>query len=212
LSVRERVWECFMRRFVLVGEKARASPDFLLVDIPSTSGRLDALLRALRASLLVSHGVRTDTVVYLVLLGDPARPRTLRVDGAAARYLRPDERSLATTAKKALGVQCEQAGFNAVRNGIAVADGGIEVVLPELAGSTLYLLEQNAPDIRACVQLGAAADNTFVVGDHLGLTEATRETFLTRGACSLSVGPRALHSEDAIAIASNELDRREVVA
>jgi tRNA (pseudouridine54-N1)-methyltransferase len=197
-----------MRRFVLVGEKARASADFLLVDIPSTSGRLDVLLRALRAGLLVSHGVRTDTLVYLLLLGDPERKRTLRIEGAAARYLRPDERSLATTAKKALNTPCDQAGFTPVRPGIAVADGGIDVLLPELAGSALYLLEPNAPDIRACSQLDAAADNAFIVGDHLGLTEPVRQVFFALGAQPISVGPRALHSEDVIAIVANELDRR----
>ena len=61
---------------MVVGQRARASSDFLLVDIPSTSGRLDVLLRCLRAALLVSHGVRRDTVVYLCLLGTPERPRT----------------------------------------------------------------------------------------------------------------------------------------
>ena len=57
------------RRFVVIGQSATASPDFSLVDIAGTSGRLDVLLRCLRAALLVSHGLRRDTVVYLVLLG-----------------------------------------------------------------------------------------------------------------------------------------------
>ena len=38
---------------------------------PATSGRLDILLRCLRASLLVSHGLREDTIIYLVLMGGP---------------------------------------------------------------------------------------------------------------------------------------------
>src|SRR3954470_1143092 len=91
-----------MRRFVVIGQRATASPNFSLLDLPSTSGRLDVLLRCLRAALLVSHGVRRDTVVYLVLLGGPGAPRTLRVDGATAKFLRPDERSLAVLAQKAL--------------------------------------------------------------------------------------------------------------
>jgi tRNA pseudouridine-54 N-methylase len=35
-----------VRRFVLIGQTASASGDFLLQDLPSSSGRLDALLRA----------------------------------------------------------------------------------------------------------------------------------------------------------------------
>jgi tRNA (pseudouridine54-N1)-methyltransferase len=196
-----------MRRFVVVGQKARASPDFLLVDIPSTSGRLDVLLRALRAGLLFSHGVRTDTVVYLVLAGVPDAPRTVRIEGGASRYLRPDERSLATTLKKLLAWPCQGVGFEPVRAGMAVALGGIETVLAELGDEPLYILEQAAPDIRAAVIGG---DATFVLGDHLGLPEPVRVTLMAAGATALSVGPRALHSEDVLAIVHNELDRREL--
>ena len=195
-----------MRRFVVVGQRARGDGEFLLVDIPSTSGRLDTLLSALRACMLVSHGVRRDTVLYLVLLGDPAQPRCLRISGSAARYLRPDERSLAVTVQKALRAPREGEGFCEVRTGIACAVGGLEQVLPELQGSQLFVLEPGAPDIRTS-ELGAA-DVAFLLGDHLGFPEGVREAWLARGARSVSVGPVALHTADAITLVANELDRR----
>ena len=195
-----------MRRFVVLGQKAKGSGDFLLADIPSTSGRLDVLLRALRAGLLVSHGVRRDSRVYLALLGEPERARVVRVSGEAARYLRPDERSLAATIKKALAAPCESAGFVAVRAGIDVAPGTLEGLAEELAGSALYLLEPGAADIRSASL--AAADQTFILGDHLGLSEEARCFFVARGARTIGVGPVALYTEDVIAIVSNELDRR----
>jgi diacylglycerol kinase family enzyme len=55
-------------RLVVLGGKATGH--FRLNDLPGTSGRLDALLRCLRAALLVSHGVRRHVSVYLVLGGD----------------------------------------------------------------------------------------------------------------------------------------------
>ena len=195
-----------MRRFVVVGQKAKASADFLLVDIPSTSGRLDVLLRALRAALLFSHGVRRDSVIYLVLLGLPERTRTARIEGAASKYLRPDERSLATTLKKVLALPCEPGGFHAVRPGLSVAAGGFETVVPELAGSDVYLLEQGGADIRD--QALNAPDMTFVLGDHVGVSEALRAQLLAFGAKPVSVGPKALHSEDVIALVHNEIDRQ----
>ncbi|HTU63478.1 MAG TPA: hypothetical protein VMF89_33680, partial [Polyangiales bacterium] len=142
-----------MRRFVIVGQRARSEGDFLLADIPSTSGRLDVLLRALRSALLVSHSVRRDTVVYLVLLGSPERVRTVRIEGAASKYLRPDERSLATTLKKALLCPIpddDAAAFTPVRPGIAVAADGLACVLPELSNSRLFLLEPGGKDVRDC--------------------------------------------------------------
>lgn len=196
------------RQFVVIGQRAGASPDFHLSDIPSTSGRLDVLLRCLRAALLVSHGVRCDSVVYLALLGDAERPRVIRFDGPSARYMRPDERSLATVVKKALATDCETGGggFVDVRNGISVASAGLELVWDALAGSTLYVLEEGAPDLRGCeLQAGARA---FVLGDHLGLTAATRERLAALGARPISVGPLSLHAEDVIVLLNNELDRR----
>jgi tRNA (pseudouridine54-N1)-methyltransferase len=195
-----------VRRFVILGQKARASADFLLADIPSTSGRLDVLLRALRAGLLVSHGVRRDTLVYLVLLGDPAQRRVLRFEGAAARYLRPDERSLASTCKKALLTECAADGFTPVRAGIAVADGGMESLWPELRDCALYVLEPGAADIRhSSIE---EAETAFILGDHIGLEPATRAWCAEHGARFVSVGPTALYTEDVIAIVANELDRR----
>ena len=194
-----------MRRFVVVGQRARAAPDFLLADIPSTSGRLDVLLRCLRAALLVSHGVRRDAVVYLCLLGDPERVRTLRFDGPAAKYMRPDERSLATVVKKALAIPCD-AAFTEVRNGISIAAAGVECVYGELEGSALYLLEEGAPDLREAAL--EASGSTFVIGDHLGMAPALRSELVQRGARPVSVGPVSLHAEDVISLVSNELDRR----
>lgn len=199
-----------MRRYVIVGQRARSEGDFLLADIPSTSGRVDVLLRALRSALLVSHSVRRDTIVYLVLLGSPERVRTVRIEGAASKYLRPDERSLATTLKKALLCPAIEATFTPVRPGIAVAADGLACVLPELSNSRLFLLEPGGADVRGCDF--SHPENTFLLGDHLGLTPEIREQWLQLGAQSISVGPVALYTEDTIALVANELDRHALVS
>src|SRR5688572_29532366 len=91
-----------VRRFAVIGQTASAAADFSTEDLPSSSGRLDILLRCVRAALLVSHGVRRDVVVYLVLKGGERAPRVLRIAGQHAQFLRPDERSLALLVKKTL--------------------------------------------------------------------------------------------------------------
>ena len=195
-----------MRRFIVIGQRALASPDFLLDDLAGTSGRLDVLLRALRAALMVSHGLRTDTIVYLVLLGGPRAPRTLRFEGATARFLRPEERSLATLAKKVLAAPPGGPGFTLGRPGIAIAEGGLDAVLSDLQGATPYVLEEGAPDVR-----GAALDPesaAFFVGDHLGFDDATRAALAKAGATAVGLGPVSVHAEDAVTILVNELDRR----
>lgn len=195
-----------MKRFVIIGRTATASPDFSLEDLPSTSGRLDVLLRCVRAALLVSHGVRKDTSVYLVLLGGGGAPTALRFEGETAKFLRPDERSLAVSVRKTLAEPAPTPTFKEVRRGIAAASGGLEAVLADLPPCTKYVLEMGGEDIRK-----SGLDEpelAFFLGDHLGLDASSRETLSTLGARALSVGPLALHAEDAITIASNELDRR----
>ena len=68
-----------MIRIAVVGHAAHAAADFSLDDFPGTSGRLDVLARSVRAALLVSHGVRRDVTIYLVLLGGDRAPRTVRI-------------------------------------------------------------------------------------------------------------------------------------
>ncbi|MBP8624179.1 MAG: tRNA (pseudouridine(54)-N(1))-methyltransferase TrmY, partial [Methanothrix sp.] len=69
-----------MRTFIIVGHRATTSPSFSLEDIPGTSGRLDILCRAVTAAFVLSHGIRKDVCVYLILLGGQ-EPKTIRLCG-----------------------------------------------------------------------------------------------------------------------------------
>lgn len=195
-----------MRRFVVIGRRAEASADFSLVDFAGTSGRLDVLTRCMRAALLVSHGLRKDTVVYLVLLGGSHAPRTVRVESNHAAFIRPDERSLAVLLQKSLAAAPGSTTFATVRPGIAIAQAGLDAVLQETAHSTRYVLDRAGEDIRAASTF--EGDVTFFLGDHLGLEPDTRAVLEHAGARPVSLGPVDVHAEDALSIVWNELDRR----
>lgn len=197
-----------MRRFVVIGQKATASEDFSLDDLPATSGRLDVLLRCVRAALLVSHGLRRDTMIYLVLGGGPRAPRTIRIDGRTAEYVRPDERSLAGAIRALLkhGEAPGGALFSESTRGVAIADGGLDAVIADLGEHVAYVLDESATDMRAApIDL---EHPVFFVGDHLGIDEVARARVAALGAIALSVGPISVHADDAITLAQNELDRR----
>ena len=198
-----------MRRFVLIGQTALASGAFSLDDLASSSGRLDALLHCLRAALLVSNGLRRDVLVYLVLRGGEQAPRVLRVDGQSAKFLRPDERSLAVLVQKALAssqlsvVSCQ---FREVRPGLSVCQGDLEEVLADVGAVPRYLLEEGGTEVRE--QAFAGDDAVFFIGDQLGFDPATLARLTELGCTRLSVGPISLHSADVVTLLSNELDRR----
>lgn len=196
-----------MRRFIIIGRTASGTGKFSLENLPSSSGRLDVLLRCVRAALLTSHGLRRNVVVYLVLLGKEEVPRVVRLSGDAVQFVRPDERSLALLVQKAL---LRHAGgsttFIEQKPGLAVADGELELVLSELGGARRYLLELGAPDARDAVL--EPDDAAFFIGDHSGFAETTRAALIACGAEPLGVGPLGLHSDDVVTLVLNELDRR----
>jgi tRNA (pseudouridine54-N1)-methyltransferase len=196
-----------MRRFIVLGRTASASAEFSLDDLPGSSGRLDVLLRCVRAGLLTSHGLRSDTLIYLVLQGGARAPRVVRFGGEGLKFVRPDERSLAILVQKALARHPGgAAGFVQQKPGLSIADGGLEQVLSDLGRAHQYVLEEGALDIReVALEL---AEPAFFLGDHSGFEPETRAALAAASAEPVGIGPVSLHSDDAIAIVSNELDRR----
>lgn len=195
------------RAFVIVGERAISTNDFLLDDLPGTSGRLDVLLRCVRAALLTSHGVRTDTCVYLVLRRGP---RVVRIDGATVQFLRPDERALAVLMRKVLASDADEGacGFVEVKPGISLARGGVDVVVADLGGSAkLFVLREDATrDIR---EVDLSNERTaFLIGDHTGIADDLLTELSALGAEAVALGPVSVHADDVVAIVTNELDRR----
>jgi tRNA (pseudouridine54-N1)-methyltransferase len=200
-----------VRNFAIIGQKASSTEEFILDDLPGTSGRLDVLVRCLRAAMLSSHGIRRGVVVYLVLLGGPLAPRTVRVDGAAVQFLRPDERSLAVRMKKVLASRADDAtdAWVTVKPGFAVARGGFERVLEDVDDATPWILDEAAPDIRETPGL-AESHGLFVIGDHLGIPADIRARLDGLGARRIAIGPVSVHADDVVALVTNELDRRTV--
>jgi tRNA (pseudouridine54-N1)-methyltransferase len=197
-----------MRSFCVVGRTAHASSRVRLNDLPGTSGRLDVLARCIRAALCVSHGVRRDTRVYLVLLGD-ATPHTVRIDGCDAKFIRPDERPLATLLLKTIErVTSEAPHFVEQRAGVAVACAGLEAVLADLPSGSgtppLFLLDEGGSPLPR----EGLIDGAFFIGDHTGFDPSAREALVTAGARPVSVGRVSLHSDDVVTVLHHELDRR----
>ena len=91
-----------MRYFVITGHKAVSTGDFKLDDIPGGAGRLDILVRCVNSAFFLSHNLRKDVEIYLVMEGGEDAPKTVIFKGADLRYLNPDERSTASLIRNAL--------------------------------------------------------------------------------------------------------------
>lgn len=196
-----------MRTFIIVGHKAITSPDFSLEDIPGTSGRLDILCRCINSAYVISHGIRKDVCIYLILLGSEM-PKTICLKGETLRHLNPDERTTAALLKKALALAAAPE-WSMSTSGIFVRTGGLAEVLQNLKGSNMFYLREDGTDVRSLEGTGLSSNAAYVLGDHVGMTTNEEDLIQQAGAKVISIGPTSLHADHCIVLINNELDRRE---
>ena len=193
-----------MRRFIVLGHRAITSADFKLDDLCGSTGRLDILLRCVNSAFFLSHGIRKDVEIQLLLLGEPNPPKTVRIDGSEVKYLNPDERSTAALIRNALLQKGE--GERKCSPGIYVSERSYPDVLSNMSkDSKIYYLREDGDDIR---KTDFGQDCTFVLGDDQDLTEAEEEVLMSHEPKKVSLGPISYHADHCITLVNNELDRR----
>ena len=193
-----------LRRFVVLGHRAITSADFKLDDLSGSTGRLDILLRCVNSAFFISHDIRRDVEITLMLLGKPNPPKTVRIVGSEVKYLNPDERSTAALIRNAL-LQ-KPGGERRTSPGIYVSERDYAEVLSNISKeSQMHYLKEDGDDIR---DLDFGDDVTFVLGDDQDLTVEEEETLMSYEPRKLSLGPMSYHADHCVTIVNNELDRR----
>ncbi len=191
------------RRFIIIGHGATTSGDFSLNDLSGATGRLDVLLRCVNSALFLSHEMRRDTEILLVLLGPP---KTIALKGADMKNLNPDERSTAALVKEALNKPIFGSSVNA-GPGISVSRATFKDILADAAkDSRIIALKEDGADIRSA---GLAPPLTFFLSDNRDFSPEELESLRAAGASFISLGPKSLLASHCIVIAHNELDRTE---
>ena len=193
-----------MRHFVIIGHKATTSGSFKLDDLAGSTGRLDILLRCINSAFFLSHDIRRDAEVYLILLGPPNPPKTLKFVGAELKYLNPDERSTGALVRNALmqKVITEER----CSPGIYASNRSYSDVLTIISkDSQLVYLKEDGKDIR---EVELPKDVSFVLGDDQDLTYEEEEMLMNYSPLKISLGPISYHADHCITIVNNELDRR----
>ena len=191
--------------FIVIGHRVCTDGKFTLNDLAGSTGRLDVLLRCVNSAFMLSNDIRRDVELYLVLLGEPAPPRTLRFVGSELKYLNPDERSTGALVKNALmkNVGVEEVGSTP---GIYVSRGGLVGVLERQAGRRMFYLKEDGENIR---NVKLDSDGVFILGGQDDLTSDEENTVKAGGeAVKVSLGPRSLHADHCMTIVLNELDRK----
>jgi tRNA (pseudouridine54-N1)-methyltransferase len=191
-----------MRQFVVVGHDAPTTPDFSLDDLAGGAGRLDLLARSVGSALFLSHGVRRDTRVSLVLRDE----LTVTFDGSDVRNAHPDERNLAGLLRNALEARDELIGQMPVTAspGVELTRRDLEATIRDAArrGTIVQLHEDGDP----VADIEPPTDPLFVLSDHRDFTDDEESLLSEVADHRVRLGPEAIHADHAITVAHNYLD------
>ena len=188
-----------MRQFVIVGHDAPTTADFALDDLTG-AGRLDTLCRCVTNGLLLSHDIREDARIHLVL----ADEFTVTFDGGTLQGLNPDERSTAALIRTALTKREEAIGHVPVETspGVSLVRIGLESTLADVAGTVVQLHREGTP----AVETEPPTDPVFVLSDHTEFTDGEARLLTDVADERVSLGPRRLHGNQAVTVAHNWVD------
>jgi tRNA (pseudouridine54-N1)-methyltransferase len=193
-----------MRRFIVIGHRAITTGDFKLDDLAGGTGRMDVLLRCINSSFFLSHDIRRDVEIILVLQGPPYPPKTIRLVGNELKYLNPDERSTAALIRNALLQKVDTEERSSP--GIYISNRSYQDVLSNLPKEEqIVYLKETGANIRGF----DFQDNVnFVLGDDQDLTGEEESLLLGYDPELISIGTKSYHADHCITIVNNELDLR----
>ena len=195
-----------MIRFIIIGHRAHTTGDFKLDDICGGAGRLDILCRCVNSAFFLSHDLRKDVEVYLVLQGGEDAPKTVRFSGSDIRYLNPAERSTASQIRNAVIKNVEPGREVRSSPGVYVSRRSFPDILEELKDQCRFVfLREDGVDIR---DYDIPENPCFIMGDDRDPDEAEEELIVSMGADRIRLGPVSLHANHCMIIVHNEIDRR----
>ncbi|SDM54034.1 tRNA (pseudouridine54-N1)-methyltransferase [Halogranum gelatinilyticum] len=191
-----------MRQFIVLGHDVPTEPDFSLDDIAGGAGRLDVLCRCVNSAFFLSHAIREDVRVHLVL-GDEL---TVRFEGSDLRRLNPDERSTSALIRKALEKKDEAIGHMPAESspGVSVYRMDFEATLEHASrdATVVELHEEGDP----VVDVDPPENPLFVLSDHNDFTDEEAELLAEAADERVRLGPEILHADHSITVAHNYLD------
>jgi tRNA (pseudouridine54-N1)-methyltransferase len=200
-----------MRLTVLLdAPRCRTASDFLIRDVPGTSGRLDVVCRVLAATFRTVPKWRPFLEFLAVLGGPPDPPLLLQVSNASDKDIPEGELALAVILKALLN-RYRTSGKEQLVSWpqIALTRQGFEETLRAVVkdqAQVCYLVERGTP--LESLELDLANPVVFVLGDDRGLP-LKHEALLSRHlAKEVAIGKQSLLGSHVVSLLLLELARR----
>ncbi|MBS3152449.1 hypothetical protein J4230_03505 [Candidatus Woesearchaeota archaeon] len=159
------------------------------------AGRLDIVAHCLTSSFFLSHALRKDVVLHIILTGPPNPPKYIKVNGNILHDVRCDESTWGEILRTILNGK-KHPGFE-------IYNKSLQELIKELANENdIYILEEKGENIK---KLGFKENSVFVIGDQVGLPKKD-EGFALRYGKKVSLGKKVYLAADCITIINYFLD------
>jgi tRNA (pseudouridine54-N1)-methyltransferase len=208
MSVLQGVLASSKRNFIIIAHRARSDDRISLNDLCGASGRWDGVARSINAALHLSHGMRRDTSIHILLLGPEDQPKLLTVNGESVRYLNPDERASSALMKKCLKSPLgkETGSISFPSPGITLTRIDLDGLLSSLPGPLIELHEDGNEADPVIDWLLEHDHLFFLLSDDMDLTDGEVSAVRSHSVGRIRLGPSVLHSNMAITVVHYILD------
>jgi tRNA (pseudouridine54-N1)-methyltransferase len=191
--------------------RARTSDEFLIRDVPGTSGRLDVVCRILVAAYRTVPELAPSIRVNAVLGGAPNPPLCLEVDDVVPGEFPQSELECALILKGLLTrFQTNGEFISPLWPQFRITARGFHETLQTVAEQRrqiLYLVETGQPIEQ--VKLSLDEPMVLILGDDQGLPAEHKKEVYTHSVQEVSIGTRSLLGSQVITLVLLELMRRQ---
>ncbi|MDD5651120.1 MAG: tRNA (pseudouridine(54)-N(1))-methyltransferase TrmY [Candidatus Nanoarchaeia archaeon] len=189
-----------MREFIYYSTKGRTSGNF---DDLMQAGRLDIVCHMVINAFYLSHDIRKDVKLHLILNGPPDPPKHIEFE--YDENLPISKKDVAGLIKRIL-YKYKKGIKNNPYPGCFVEKKGFTKVVEELKDRNIYLLDKKGEDID---KIEIKENPVFIIGDEDGIpTKEKKDLIKNKKVIPINIGPQVYFASHVAVILNNQLDRK----
>jgi len=202
-----------MREFIYYSKNARTTGQFDLNNLMQ-AGRMDIVCQITIMAFFISHAMRDNVKLHLVLDGPPDPTKHLEMfpgenasSADISKRIDISKKDIAGLIKKML-YKYKKGEKHEIAPGYSVEKKPLKKIAEELKeqGKEIYLMDRKGKDIRE-LKKEEFEKAVFIIGDQDGIPKKELKKLKDMGAKKISVGAQMYFASQTLTLIQNELDR-----
>ncbi|MBU0930095.1 MAG: hypothetical protein KJ623_03400 [Nanoarchaeota archaeon] len=188
-----------MREFIYYSTKGRTSGNF---NDLMQAGRLDIVCHMIINTFYLSHDIRKNVKLDLILNGPPDPPK--HIEFVYDENLPISKKDVAGLLKRIL-YKYKKGIKSQPFPGCFIEKKSFMKVIEELKGRNIYLLDKKGEDID---KIEIKENPIFIIGDEDGIPKKDKKVLLKNNVIPINIGPEVYFASHVAVILNNYLDKK----